>query len=173
VIFTATAEGGGTAGWLTLGERRVRCAFGKGGVTPAADKREGDGASPAGTWPIRELLYRPDRGEPPATALPARLVAPDDGWCDAPDDLAYNRLVKRPYGASHEQMWREDGLYDRVLVLGYNDDPVVPGKGSAIFLHIARDGYQPTEGCVAVSPQDMADLLALAQPGDAVAIAAG
>lgn len=170
MIFTATADDSGTTGWLSLGGQRVRCALGKGGVTSAATKREGDGASPAGTWPIRELLYRPDRGEPPATALCARPIAPDDGWCDAPDDPAYNRPVKRPYAASHEAIWRDDGLYDQVLVLGYNDDPVTPGKGSAIFLHIAREGYLPTEGCVAISPKDMAELLALARPGDAVAI---
>ena len=173
MIFTATAEGDGTRGWLELGGRRVRCALGKGGVTPAADKREGDGASPAGTWPIRRLLYRPDRGAAPPTALPAAPIAPDDGWCDAPGDPAYNRPVKRPYAASHEQMWREDGLYDLVLVLGYNDDPVAPGKGSAIFLHLAREGYQPTEGCVAVSRADMEALLAVARPGDAVAISGG
>lgn len=172
MIFIAAAEGDGTKGWLTLGDRRVRCALGKGGVTSAADKREGDGASPAGTWPIRELLYRPDRGPPPTTALPARPIAPDDGWCDAPNDPAYNRPVKTPYAASHETMWRADGLYDLVLVLGYNDDPPVAGKGSAIFLHLAREDYRPTEGCVAVSRPDMAGLLALARLGDAVAIRA-
>jgi L,D-peptidoglycan transpeptidase YkuD (ErfK/YbiS/YcfS/YnhG family) len=172
VIFQASADGDGTTGWLSLGDRRVRCALGKDGVTPAAAKREGDGASPAGTWPIRELLYRPDRGARPETALPARAISPDDGWCDAPDDPAYNRLIKRPHAASHETIWREDRLYDRVIVLGYNDDPVVPGKGSAIFLHIAREGYLPTEGCVAVSPDDMDALLAMAKPGDAVAIEA-
>jgi L,D-peptidoglycan transpeptidase YkuD (ErfK/YbiS/YcfS/YnhG family) len=172
VILTATADGDGTTGWLELGGRRVRCALGKGGVTPAAEKHEGDGASPAGVWPIRELLFRPDHGDAPVTALPARALAHDDGWCDAPDDPAYNRLVKTPYAASHERMWRDDGLYDRVLVLGYNDDPVVPGKGSAIFLHLAREGYQPTEGCVAVSRADMDALLAVVRPGDAVAISA-
>ncbi|WP_414695157.1 L,D-transpeptidase family protein [Phenylobacterium sp.] len=170
MIFTATAEGDGTTGWLALDGRSVRCALGKGGVRPAADKREGDGAAPAGTWPIRELLYRPDRGAAPTTALPARPLAPDDGWCDAPDDPAYNRPVKTPYAASHEAMWREDGLYDLVVVLGYNDDPPVAGRGSAIFLHLARTGYLPTEGCVAVSRPDMEALLAQARPGDAVEI---
>ncbi|MBS0333766.1 MAG: hypothetical protein JSS35_13440, partial [Proteobacteria bacterium] len=135
MIFTATAEGDGTTGWLALGGgRRVRCALGKGGVTPAAEKREGDGASPLGTWTIRRLLYRPDKGPAPATGLPAAAIAPDDGWCDAPDDPAYNQPVKTPYAASHEKLWRDDGLYDLVLVLGYNDAPAVAGKGSAIFL---------------------------------------
>ncbi|MBS0360322.1 MAG: L,D-transpeptidase family protein [Proteobacteria bacterium] len=171
-MFNATADGDGTSGWLDIAGRRVRCALGKGGVISAADKREGDGASPLGTWPIRELLYRPDRGAAPASALPTTAIAPDDGWCDAPDDAAYNRPVKTPYAASHETLWRDDGLYDLVVVLGYNDDPPISGKGSAIFLHLARDGYLPTEGCVAIARPDMEALLALAKPGDAVAIQA-
>jgi L,D-peptidoglycan transpeptidase YkuD (ErfK/YbiS/YcfS/YnhG family) len=165
VIFTATADG-----FLDLGARRVRCALGKAGVKPAADKREGDLASPAGVWPLRRVLYRPDRGAAPETALPAAALAPDDGWCDAPGDPAYNRPVKRPYPASAEAMWREDHLYDLVVVLGHNDDPPVAGRGSAIFLHLAREGYLPTEGCVAVAREDMEALLAAAKPGDALEI---
>ncbi len=165
--FTATADG-----FLDLGGRRVRCALGKAGVKPAAEKREGDLASPIGVWPIRRVLYRPDRGGAPTTALPTEALASDDGWCDAPNDPAYNRPVKLPYPASAEHMWRDDGLYDIVLVLGHNDDPPVAGMGSAIFLHLAREGYLPTEGCVAVARPDMEALLALAQPGDAVEIRA-
>ena len=108
------------------------------GVKPAADKREGDLASPAGVWPIRRVLYRPDRGAAPATALPAAQIAPDDGWCDAPGDPDYNRPVYLPYPASAEHMWLESGVYDIVVILGHNDDPVVPGMGSAIFLHLRR-----------------------------------
>jgi L,D-peptidoglycan transpeptidase YkuD (ErfK/YbiS/YcfS/YnhG family) len=166
VIFTATADG-----MLSLGGRSVRCALGKGGVKPAADKREGDGASPAGVWPIRRLLWRPDKGPAPTTDLPALAIAADDGWCDAPGDAAYNRPVKLPYPASAERMWRDDEIYDLVLVLGHNDDPPVAPLGSAIFLHLARPGYPPTEGCVAISRDDMAELLRVATPGDAVAIA--
>ena len=165
MIFTATADG-----WLDLGGARVRCALGPAGVIPAAEKREGDGASPAGVWPIRRVLYRPDRGPAPATALPVRAIAPDDGWCDAPGDPAYNRPVQLPYPASAEQMWREDHLYDIVVVLGHNDAPAVPGLGSAIFLHLAKADYQPTHGCVAVARPDLEALLAAAQPGDAVEI---
>jgi L,D-peptidoglycan transpeptidase YkuD (ErfK/YbiS/YcfS/YnhG family) len=167
VIFTATADG-----FLDLGGRKVRCALGKTGVKPAADKREGDLASPAGVWPVRRVLYRPDKAPAPATALPTAALSPDDGWCDAPDDPAYNRPVKRPYPASAEAMWRDDHLYDLVVVLGHNDDPPVAPMGSCIFLHLARPGYLPTEGCVAVSRADMEALLAAAQPGDAVEIAA-
>jgi L,D-peptidoglycan transpeptidase YkuD (ErfK/YbiS/YcfS/YnhG family) len=167
MIFTARSDGG-----FDLAGRAARCALGRGGVTPAADKREGDGKSPLGAWPIRRVLYRPDRGPAPATALPVQPIAPDDGWCDAPDDPAYNRPVKRPYPASSEAMWRDDGLYDLVVVLGHNDDPPVPGAGSAIFLHLAKPAYAPTEGCVALARPDLEALLALARPGDAIAVEA-
>ena len=165
MIFVATADG-----WLDLGEGKARCALGPAGVIAAAEKREGDGASPAGVWPIRRVLYRPDRGSAPQTALQVAAMAPDDGWCDAPADPAYNRPVKLPYPASAEAMWRDDHLYDLVVVLGHNDDPPAPGMGSAIFLHLAKPGYAPTHGCVAVARSDLEALLRRARPGDAVEI---
>ena len=165
MIFVARANGS-----FDLAGRGVRCALGRAGIVLAADKREGDGASPAGVWPLRRLLYRADRGGPPATALAAAPIAADDGWCDAPADPAYNRAVKLPYPASAEQMWREDEVYDLVVVLGHNDDPPVRGLGSAIFLHLAKPDYAPTHGCVAVARADLEALLAKAQPGDAVEI---
>jgi L,D-peptidoglycan transpeptidase YkuD (ErfK/YbiS/YcfS/YnhG family) len=165
VIFTATADG-----FLDLGTRRVRCALGRSGVRPAAHKREGDGVSPAGIWPIRSVLYRPDKAGPPVTALPTAPIARDDGWCDAPDDRDYNRPIKLPHPASFEKMWRDDDVYDLVVVLGHNDDPPKDPMGSCIFLHIARPGYSPTEGCVAVTREDLEELLAAAKPGDAVEI---
>jgi L,D-peptidoglycan transpeptidase YkuD (ErfK/YbiS/YcfS/YnhG family) len=153
--------------------RVVRCALGKAGVIAAADKREGDNKSPLGVWTIREVLYRPDvYPNGPKTALPTRAMAPDDGWCDAPGDPAYNRPVKLPYPASAERMWRDDAVYDLVGVLAHNDDPPVPGMGSAIFLHLARDGYPGTEGCVALAREDLEALLAAAGPGDAIEIGA-
>lgn len=166
--FTATADG-----FLDLGERRVRCALGPAGVRPAADKREGDGASPAGVWPIRRVLYRPDRGPAPTSVFPTSALTPDDGWCDAPQDPAYNQPVKLPYPASAEALWREDGIYDVIVVLGHNDDPPVPFMGSCIFLHLARPDYSPTQGCVAIARQDLEDLLRHARPGDAVEIVGG
>jgi L,D-peptidoglycan transpeptidase YkuD (ErfK/YbiS/YcfS/YnhG family) len=165
VKFTATADGS-----LDLGGTTVRCALGWGGVKPAADKREGDGASPAGVWPIRRVLYRPDEGAAPRTALPTQALSPDAGWCDAPDDPSYNRPVTLPYPASAERMWREDDIYDLVVVLGHNDDPPVAQMGSCIFLHLAKPGYAPTEGCVAVTRTDMAEFLRLVQPGDTLEI---
>lgn len=165
MIFVATSDG-----WLDLGDRRVRCALGPAGVVPAAQKREGDGASPAGVWPMRRVLYRPDRAPAPSTGLPVAAVSPDDGWCDAPGDPAYNRPVRLPYPASAERLWRDDGLYDLIVILGHNDDPPAPGMGSAIFLHVAWPDYAPTEGCVAVAREDLVDLLAKAAPGDALEI---
>lgn len=166
MIFTATADGA-----LTLGGRPIRCALGKAGVRPAADKREGDGASPRGVWPLRRALYRPDKGPPPPTGLPLAAIGALDGWCDDPADPAYNRPVTLPYGARAERMWRDDDLYDLLVVLGHNDDPPVRPMGSCIFLHLARPDYGPTEGCVAVARADMLQLLRLARPGDALAIA--
>lgn len=165
MIFTAFSDGR-----LLIDGEPVRCALGKGGVIPAADKREGDGATPLGVWPIRRVLYRPDRGAAPVTGVPVAPLAPDDGWCDDPADPAYNRPVRLPYPASHERMWREDGVYDLVVVLAHNDDPPEPGMGSAIFLHLAREDFSPTEGCVALSRPDLLRLLALAEPGSAVEI---
>jgi L,D-peptidoglycan transpeptidase YkuD (ErfK/YbiS/YcfS/YnhG family) len=165
MIFTAFSDG-----WFDLAGRRVRCALGRGGVIAAGRKREGDGASPLGDWPLRRLLYRPDRGAAPKTKLAATAIAPDDGWCDAPQDPAYNRPVSHPYPASAERLWREDHLYDLMVVLGYNDDPVVAGAGSAIFLHMAKPDYAPTEGCVALARNDLEALLRIAKPGDALKI---
>jgi L,D-peptidoglycan transpeptidase YkuD (ErfK/YbiS/YcfS/YnhG family) len=165
LIITAFSDGR-----LRTGDRERRCALGRGGVVEAADKREGDGATPLGRWGLRRVLYRPDRGPAPASALPVQPIAPEDGWCDAPGDPAYNRPVTLPYPASCERMWRDDLLYDIVVVLAHNDDPPVPGLGSAIFLHIAKPDYAPTEGCVALARPDLEALLATAAPGDALEI---
>jgi L,D-peptidoglycan transpeptidase YkuD (ErfK/YbiS/YcfS/YnhG family) len=143
-----------------------RAAIGRSGIT--ADKREGDGASPLGAWPMRRLHYRADRLILPAIALPARAIRPEDGWCDDPAHRDYNRLVRRPFAASHEKMWREDGLYDLVVELGYNDDPPVPGRGSAIFLHVARPDFGPTAGCLALAKADLLDALTAIGPDAAV-----
>jgi len=166
MIFTAVSDG-----QFELGGRRVRCALGRGGMKPAADKREGDGAGPVGEWLMRRVFYRPDRGAAPKTRLAITALSPADAWCDASEDPAYNQPVRLPYAASAESLWREDELYDLVVVLGYNDDPPVAGRGSAIFLHCARPGYPPTEGCVALARADMETLLGMAAPGDVVRFA--
>jgi L,D-peptidoglycan transpeptidase YkuD (ErfK/YbiS/YcfS/YnhG family) len=154
--------------WLDWGEGPRRCAIGPGGI--AVKGGEGDGITPRGAFAVREIFYRADRIAKPDVKLPLRAIAQDDGWCDAPDDPGYNRLVKLPYPASAEHMWREDHVYDLVAVLGYNDDPVVPGKGSAIFLHLARPDYSATQGCVALSLDNALGALAQLRPGDRVVI---
>jgi L,D-peptidoglycan transpeptidase YkuD (ErfK/YbiS/YcfS/YnhG family) len=143
--------------WLDGPTGRMRTALGRSGVS--ATKREGDGATPVGEFLLREVWYRPDRVPLPRTGLPFRPIAIDDGWSDDPADPAYNRPVKLPHKHGHERLWREDGLYDVVVPLGYNDDPPVPGLGSAIFLHCARPDWGPTEGCVAVARDALITLL--------------
>jgi len=144
-------------GTLSWNGHAVRCALGLGGVR--ADKHEGDGATPAGTFPLRRVFYRADRVAAPATGLSVRALDPADGWCDEPESALYNRLVSLPFPDRHEALWRADGLYDVIVELGHNDDPVVPGRGSAIFLHVAAPDYGPTAGCVAIALEDLLALL--------------
>jgi L,D-peptidoglycan transpeptidase YkuD (ErfK/YbiS/YcfS/YnhG family) len=157
-----------SAGRLIWPGAEAQAACGRGGVRD--DKREGDGASPAGTFPLLCCCYRPDRVAPPATGLPLTALHPDDGWVDDPADPQYNRPVSLPYPASHERMWREDGLYDIVVPIGYNTDPPVPGRGSAIFLHVASPDFAPTEGCVAVRRGVLLGLLRVLGPGSTITI---
>jgi L,D-peptidoglycan transpeptidase YkuD (ErfK/YbiS/YcfS/YnhG family) len=158
-----------TPGGAEWNGRPLRCALGRAGVSAA--KREGDGATPLGSWRMRALLFRPDRfPRAPLTKLPIRALRPEDGWCDDPSDLLYNRPVALPYRARAEELWREDGLYDLVVPLGYNDDRPVPGRGSAIFLHVARPDFSPTEGCVALAREDLLAVIAEADTGSSVVI---
>ncbi len=145
-------------GTLEWNGERYPCALGPAGVV--AHKREGDGATPVGGFALRRVLYRPDRGEAPATVLAIAATRPDDGWCDDPADAAYNTQVRLPCAASHERLWRDDDIYDIVVILGHNDAPVRPGMGSAIFLHLAREDFSPTQGCVAVRREVLAKILA-------------
>ncbi len=140
----------GTALW---GTRRFRCALGRGGI--AGDKREGDGATPAGALALARVLYRADRIAPPDTDLPLAALRPDDAWCDAPQDASYNRQVRLRHGARSEALWRDDRVYDLIAVTDYNVAPVTPHRGSAIFLHVATPGYAPTEGCIAFALDDL------------------
>ena len=165
MIFTASSDR-----QFILNGRAVPCAIGRSGMIAAAEKREGDGASPIGIWPIRRFVYRADRLSLPQTLLPIAATQAQDGWCDGADDPLYNQPVNLPYPASTEQMWREDHVYDLVGMLGHNDDPPVAGMGSAIFLHLARPGFTPTEGCIALSLEDMLEVMRLAGPGSAIEI---
>ena len=140
-------------GRLVVGGQVFRAALGRAGVR--ADKREGDGATPAGLLALRRVLYRADRGRPPACAVPSEPLAPDDGWCDDPAHADYNRMVRLPHAGRCEALWRADALYNLIGVLGWNDAPVVRGRGSAIFLHVATADYAPTDGCVALALGDL------------------
>ncbi len=159
---------GGTAEW---GARRIRCALGRSGI--AGDKREGDGATPAGTLSLLRVLYRADRNVPPDTELALAALRPDDGWCDAPEDASYNRQVRLPHGASCETLWRDDHVYDLIVVTDFNATPVAPHRGSAIFLHVARPSYAPTEGCIAFALEDLRLIVNEWRPADRVRITAG
>ena len=134
-----------------------RCAIGKAGFS--SDKREGDGATPLGRFALRECWYRADRLPMPKSGLPLKVIDETDGWCDDPESPAYNKHVKLPYSFSHEELWRKDHRYDLIVPLGYNDGPILPGKGSAIFMHIAAPDYAGTEGCVALEQGDLLEVL--------------
>nr|WP_319248669.1 L,D-transpeptidase family protein [uncultured Celeribacter sp.] len=133
--------------------RRFPCSIGKGGLIEAAQKREGDGATPIATLRLPVMYYRADRGIRPGTAerhqTPRHQISPRDLWSDAAEDAQYNQLVRAPYAASHERMRRPDRLYDLVMITDWNWPVATSGKGSAIFVHRWRKPRHPTEGCVA------------------------
>lgn len=133
---------------IGLGPITLPCRIGRSGVK--ADKREGDGASPRAILRALRGFWRSDRRFPPRTQLPMRPIRRGDGWCEVPGDRNYNRLVKKPYAASHEDMRRSDLLYDVVVELDWNFRPRRHGRGSAIFLHLARPDGGPTAGCIAI-----------------------
>jgi L,D-peptidoglycan transpeptidase YkuD (ErfK/YbiS/YcfS/YnhG family) len=164
-LIEVRGRAGETQGTLQVAGQSFACALGRSGIIAA--KREGDGGTPVGRFPLRELRYRADRIVVPTTGLAAFPLSLADGWCDDPGDPAYNRLVKLPYAASHETLTRDDHLYDALVVIGYNDSPAIAGRGSAIFLHVARGApgaFEPTAGCVALSIDDLRKVLALCRP---------
>ncbi len=148
-----------TRAHLEIGPLRLPCALGRSGCRTL--KCEGDGATPIGSWPVREAFYRADRIQRPRTGLRLTPIAPRDGWCDRIGDRNYNRRVRHPYPASAEEMWREDHLYDLVVVLGHNDRPRIQGRGSAVFMHVARPDWQPTAGCIALRLSDLVKVVRL------------
>jgi L,D-peptidoglycan transpeptidase YkuD (ErfK/YbiS/YcfS/YnhG family) len=156
------------AGRLTFGATSMACTIGRGGTCAAADKREGDGCTPLGVWPLWGVLLRPGKVDPGGMRLPWRWLRTNDGWSDDPADPAYNRPVRLPRAFSAESLIRADDAYDVIVILGHNDAPPVPGQGSAIFFHLSEG--RPTAGCVAVERADMLRLLPLLAPGDAMAI---
>ena len=167
-IVVRRAPGNPREGRLVLAHGVRRAALGRGGV--AALKREGDGATPYGRFLIRQVLYRPDRMKRPRTPFPVRAIRADDGWCEDPADRNYNRLVRLSPNSSADRLTRNDHLYNVILVLGHNDRPRVRGRGSAIFVHLARRGYEPTAGCIALSRHDLSMLLTELRRGSSIVV---
>lgn len=155
-------------GILSCGNLRFPCALGRCGRK--AIKREGDGATPVGRFALRAAFYRPDRLVRPRTRLPLAPLRASDGWCDETRDRNYNRRVRHPYPASAEHLWRSDHLYDLLVVLSHNDCPRVRGMGSAIFIHVARPGFAPTQGCIALRLPDLKRLLERVSRGSLVRV---
>ena len=164
-IFASTEK---ARGYLEVGDNIWPCALGAAGLSH--NKSEGDGATPIGSYSLRRLWYRADRFTPPAGAIPQRAIERDDGWSDDPNDAAYNKPVRLPHKFSHEELWRPGQLYDAFFEIGYNDQPVVAGAGSAIFLHLEKNDYQPTRGCIAISRDHMMQLIPLLGPRSRVTI---
>ena len=162
LVSVFPSPGNRSRGLLRCGALTFPCALGRSGL--AWLKREGDGATPAGRYPLLSLIVRRDRLPGPATRVPARAMRRDEGWCEDVTSGLYNRPVRLPSPAGHESMWRDDRLYDIVGVLGWNIRPRVRRRGSAIFLHLCRDGFGPTAGCVALRGNDLKRLLAVIGP---------
>lgn len=165
LTFTATARGKFSGNGLTC-----QCALGRGGVVAAAQKREGDGTSPQGIWRMKRVFYRPDRLARPDTALAVVPMRASDGWCDEAEHRLYNRPVTLPFAASHEKLWRDDHVYDLIVELVHNSDPIVPALGSAVFFHLAHEDFRPTEGCVAISSTHMLQVLAISSSETSIEI---
>ena len=156
------------SGKLYWKERTIKCALGRSGITH--EKWEGDGCTPAGIFALQKVLYRPDRVSRPNTRLPLLEISEADGWCDDPEHKLYNMLVVLPIAASHEKLWREDSQYDIVVVLSHNQSPIIPYRGSAIFMHIATENYYATEGCVAIGLPDLKDVVSGCDPNEKIHI---
>ena len=144
-------------GNISFNHLKLSCTLGKNGIKK--NKTEGDGATPSGIYPLREILYRQDRIHLTRVALKINPINKYDGWCDQPNDINYNSKITLPYNSSAESLWRNDCRYDIIIVIGYNDKPIIHGKGSAIFMHITDNYLKPTEGCIAVKLEDMLSII--------------
>jgi L,D-peptidoglycan transpeptidase YkuD (ErfK/YbiS/YcfS/YnhG family) len=161
-IAVRRKPGDPTRGWLTAGPLSLPVALGRGGIR--ANKREGDGATPRGTFRLKRLWWRAERHPRPATLLPAQRIRVDDGWCEDPSDRHYNRAIKVPPGSKADRLARADALYDFLVEIDHNTRPRVSGRGSAVFIHVARPRFAPTAGCVALEQNSLRRLLARLGP---------
>jgi len=155
-------------GWLSAGHLRLRVALGTSGIR--ASKREGDGGTPHGAFRLVRLWWRKDRTPRPRTLLPIRQIAESDAWCENPADRRYNRPIRLDGDAMGDRLWRDDHLYDFLIELDHNTRPRVSGRGSAVFVHLARPGFRPTAGCVALAPESFRRLLARLGPNTRIVI---
>ena len=155
-------------GWLAAGHLRLPVALGSAGIR--ANKREGDGATPRGSFRLVRLWWRRDRARRPRTRLPVRRIGESDAWCENPGDRCYNRPIQLAANAAGDRLWRNDHLYDFLIELDHNARPRVAGRGSAVFLHLARPGFRPTAGCVALAPESFRRLLVRLGPGTRIVI---
>lgn len=144
---------------LEVGGITYVCSIGRGGIAAVGQKREGDLKTPTGSFRLRRCYYRADRMETPDCGLELIALTPDSGWCDDAAHPFYNQFVKLPFAGRHEKLWRDDDVYDLIIPLGYNDGPITPSAGSAIFLHLIREDGVGTEGCVAMKRLDLLTLL--------------
>jgi L,D-peptidoglycan transpeptidase YkuD (ErfK/YbiS/YcfS/YnhG family) len=167
-IYVTPAAAHPHHGILRFGTHRSRCALGRAGLTK--NKQEGDGKTPIGRFKLRRIWYRPDRIIPPQSTLPIVQISQKSGWCDDDTSSLYNRPIMRPCAARHELLWRRDRLYDVFFELGINDAPPEKGRGSALFLHLEKNNFQPTLGCIAVSHASMSFLLRHAGPASHIII---
>jgi L,D-peptidoglycan transpeptidase YkuD (ErfK/YbiS/YcfS/YnhG family) len=147
-ITVRRKPGDSRRGWLTAGTLTLPVALGRGGIK--ANKREGDGATPRGAFRLLRLWWRADRHPRPATSLPAQRISVADRWCEDPHDRRYNRPIKVPPHAQGDRLARKDRLYDFIVEIDHNTRPRIAGRGSAVFIHAAREGFAPTAGCVAL-----------------------
>jgi L,D-peptidoglycan transpeptidase YkuD (ErfK/YbiS/YcfS/YnhG family) len=168
VIKIQAAAGNSSRGWLSAGGQTLPVALGRGGIK--ANKREGDGGTPKGTFRPLRLWWRSDRHRRPRTFLPVRAIGPDDAWCEDPHSRHYNRPVQRSRDAGGDRLKREDHLYDFIIEIDHNSSPRVSGRGSAVFLHLARPNGSPTAGCVAFRANDLRRLLTQLGPETRIAI---
>jgi L,D-peptidoglycan transpeptidase YkuD (ErfK/YbiS/YcfS/YnhG family) len=162
VINVRAKPGDRRQGWLLAGPLALPVALGRAGIR--ANKREGDGGTPRGTFRLRRLWWRADRTTRPRTLLPVRPIRSDDGWCEDPRDRHYNQPVRLAPDHPGDRLKRADGLYDLIIELDHNTRPRIAGRGSAVFVHVARPGFAPTAGCVALTSMALRRLVARAGP---------
>ena len=140
-------------GFLTNENLKLKCSIGYNGLSNK--KCEGDGCTPIGHFKITKILYRPDKINDYEFVLDSEVITKLDGWCDDINSDLYNQKIKFPFELSAEHLYRNDDLYDVVCIIDYNLNPIIRGKGSAIFLHVASDDYSPTHGCIAIKKDEL------------------